>query len=339
MVQPLNSPDPKLDVSILIVAYNSAALIGDCLTAIEPACRKYGYEILLIDNGDGSTEALVRERYPRVRIVPSRGNIGFAEGNNVLAEFARGPRLLLLNPDMALFPNAIDRLIDGAMAYPQAAAWGGLSVDAQGKPDTGNAIAVPSLIEMFGTALGRAPVARRPILGIETDAVVEVLSGGFVMFSREAWDQARGFDRRYFLYCEEVDLFYRLSGMGYKFWRIAGARGFHDAGHGEIFSPNRILFQYAGRMEFARRYWSSARVMLAGALLWLAAFERWAAGRLLGAVRPRWRNMAGGYRLAVLRPWLWLFGYHPEHGLMARQRRRTRSDVEVAPEHQEESAR
>ncbi len=306
------------DVSIMIVAYNSAALIADCIAAIPQACQRYRHETLLIDNGDGSTEALVAAQFPWVRIVPGRGNIGFAGGNNVIAREARAPRLLLLNPDMVAHPGSIDRLIDGALAHPEAGAWGGLTLDKEGRPDTGNAIAIPSLIELASTALGKSLVSSRPILGIDTDAEVDVLSGGFVMFSREAWDAARGLDERFFLYCEEVDLFCRLKQKGYRFWRIAGASGYHAAGHGEGFSPMRLLYQSAGKMEFVRQHWSAPRAAIAGALIWLAAIERHVMGRLLGGSRPRLKQMSEGYRHVALRPGMWLSGYHPQRGLLAK---------------------
>jgi GT2 family glycosyltransferase len=310
--------DDAPDVSIMIVAYNSAALIADCLAAIPQACRRYRYETLLIDNGDGSTAALVAAQFPWVRIVPSQGNIGFARGNNVLARKARAPFLLLLNPDMVACPDAIDRLIDGALAHPEAGAWGGVTLDKRGQPDTGNTIAIPSLIELASRAMGKSLASLRPILGIDTDAEVDVLSGGFVMFSRAAWDAAGGLDERFFLYCEEVDLFVRLRQQRYRFWRIAGARGYHAIGHGEPYSPTRLLYWSAGTMEFVRRHWSRPRAAIAGALIWIAAIERYLMGRLLGGLRPRLRQMSEGYRHVALRPWLWFSGYHPQHGLLAK---------------------
>ncbi|WP_086617541.1 glycosyltransferase family 2 protein [Erythrobacter tepidarius] len=306
------------DVSIMIVAYNSAALIADCIAAIPQACQRYRQETLLIDNGDGSTEALVAARFSWVRIVPSQGNIGFAGGNNVIAGHARAPRLLLLNPDMVAHPGSIDRLIDGALANPDAGAWGGLTLDREGQPDTGNAIAIPSLIELASTAMGKSLVASRPILGIDTDAEVDVLCGGFVMFSREAWDAARGLDERFFLYCEEVDLFCRLKQKGYRFWRIAGARATHIAGHGNTLSPMRLLYRAAGTMEFVRAHWRPAHRWLAGFLVWLAAAERWLAGRLIGRWNLHLRELGNGYRLVAIHPAYWIFGYHKGRGLMAK---------------------
>ncbi|QUL37672.1 glycosyltransferase family 2 protein [Erythrobacter sp. JK5] len=305
-------------VSILIVAYNSVDLIGACLDSIPPACTRHDYEVLLVDNGDGATETLVRNAHPDIRIVESKGNVGFAAGNNWLAHHARSDRLLLLNPDMVLEPGAIDALIAATARHPQAAAWGGVTVDAGGTPDSGNAIAMPSLLEFASAALGRSIVGNSRAAGLNRDAAVEVLVGGFVMFDRAAWEQVGGFDERYFLYCEEVDLFYRLTGLGYRFWRIPAARGHHAIAHGQGLSPLRMLYRAAGTAEFVRRHWSPLAGALGRGLVWLAALERVIAGRLLGRWRPRLRAMAGGYRDVALRPGLWIHGYDPKRGLLAR---------------------
>lgn len=311
---PITGPAPFL--SVLVVAYNSAALIADCITSVPPACRHHRFEILLVDNGDGSTEALVAEQFPDVRIIPSRGNIGFAAGNNLLAQNAAGDHLLLLNPDMVLHEGAIDALFKGATAYPDAGAWGGVTVDRDGRPDTGNAIPVPSLAEFASSALGRSLQENLPIERLAQDATVPVLMGGFVMFPKSVWDAVGGLDERYFLYCEEVDLFQRLSQRGYAFWRIAAARGFHHAGHGDGSSPMRLLYHAAGTMQFVKIHWSPIAAGLAFVLVWIGAIERFLAGRILGRVIPRLQSRERAYRLVALRPDLWMRGYDERSGLL-----------------------
>jgi len=315
------------DVSVLVVGYNSAALISDCLTSIGRASPKTPVEILFTDNGDGATEEVVRRDFPDVTIIPSMGNVGFAAGNNMLAKEASAHNLLLLNPDMVLTPGAIDTLVIGARAHPEAAAWGGVTTDAEGQPDSGNAIAIPSIPEFISVALGRSLVGSRPIKGIAADEAVEVLSGGFVMFKRSAWNEAGGLDDRFFLYCEEVDLFYRLAQRGHTFWRIAAARGYHKVGHGEGKSPMRLLYRATGTMEFVRHHWNWQSRKLAAFLIWLGAAERYGAGLLLGWLKPQLRDMKIGYSLVALRPSLWRRGYDPERGLLARLRQEKAEDA------------
>ncbi len=305
-------------LSILIVGYNSTDFIERCIHSIKPAISSDDYEVLFVDNGDGSTQALVKETFPDVRIVPSRGNIGFAGGNNLLAEHANGSLLLLLNPDMTLEPGSLDALLEGARQHPDAAAWAGVTLDANGQPDAGNAIAMPSLLEFASIALGYSLASNRSVEGVETDAQADVLVGGYVMLARAAWDEVNGFDERFFLYSEEIDLFYRLAEKGHTFWRIAEARGYHAVAHGVSFSPTRLMYRAAGQMEFVKRHWSAPAAFAAFAFIWIGALERYIAGRLFGSFKPRLKTMADGFRNVALRPHWWMRGYDPKRGLLAK---------------------
>lgn len=304
-------------VSVLIVAYNSRRCIGRCIAAIAAAARDTAVEVLLVDNGQDGTADLVAEKFPHVRIVPSQGNIGFARGNNLLARHARAPLLLLLNPDMYCEPGAIDALAAAARRYPDAAAWGGISLDAAGRPDTGNAIVVPSLRQYASAALGRT-LARRDRLPLTQDEQAKVLLGGFVMITRPAWEAAGGFDERFFLYCEEVDLFARMGKSGSQLWSIPAARAQHELAHGDNLAPRRLQYMAAGTAEYLRKHWSAPKRALGLGLLWLASCERYFAGRLLGKWWPRLAALGEGHRLVATRPSLWLYGYDPVRGLKAK---------------------
>ncbi|WP_379923398.1 glycosyltransferase family 2 protein [Erythrobacter sp. R86502] len=314
-------PPETPDVSILIVAYNSAQVITACIDSIAMACTRHAYEVLMIDNGDGTTAALVGQAYPQVRIIPGRGNIGFAAGNNCLAAEARAPMLLLANPDLEMHAGAVDALLDGAARHSAAAAWGGVTLNRAGRPDLGNSVHVPSLREMASRLVGRSLARVDASSTFAHDEQVDALSGGFVMFSRQAWDAAGGMDERYFLYCEEVDLFYRLARMGHVFWRIGDARAFHDIGHGAPASRTRQLYLIAGIMEFTRIHWNGYRRFTAFALIWLASLIRYVLGKMAGVLTPKGKELARKHELIALKPGHWRYGYHPSKGLLAKLKR------------------
>ncbi|MEE4200895.1 glycosyltransferase family 2 protein [Erythrobacter sp.] len=310
-------PEQSPALSIFIVAYNSAALISACLGSIPDACRSHSYEVLLIDQGDGSTRALVEHEVPHIRIVEDAGNIGFAGGNNLLAAEARGEMFLLLNPDVVLLPGAIDALFAASERYPEASAWGGVTLNREGEPDNGNSVRFPSLSEMASRVRGRSSARFDSSAVLACDQQVQSLSGSFAMIRADAWREVGGFDESYFLYSEEVDLFYRLRSAGHDIWRISSARAIHDIGHGNVHSRERILFRAAGMMQFVRTHWPWWKREVAFVLLWLAAIERWAFAKVLGRLFPSARAVGEGHTAMARFPSRWRQGYRTDRGIGA----------------------
>lgn len=303
-------------VSILIVAYNSRGFIADCIGSVIAHTQPGTYEILLVDNGTDGTAAFVAATFPEVRIVPGLGNIGFGRGNNLLAEQARGEYLLLLNPDTRLESPAIDRLLAFARSRPAASAWGGLAATPSGELH-GNFLAIPTIkgilreIVGLGGALDHAAQMEK----LAAPQRVDVLSGGFMMITRSAWDALGGFDPTFLLYSEEVDLFARLKAQGGEVWQCPDSRIIHDIGSGNLYSPARLLYSYTGRMHYARRHWKGLAVPMIGVAYWLTALRRWAVSALLSPVsashRARRRAMTG----LLIRPGAWWRGYEGRSSL------------------------
>jgi len=119
---------PRL--TIVIVTFNSAADIGTCLESIPAAARHTDYDVIVVDNASADgTAALVRERWPHVRVVDAGGNLGFARANNLGIRATAGELVLLLNPDAVPGDDAIDRLVAVLDEMPGVAVAGPRIVD------------------------------------------------------------------------------------------------------------------------------------------------------------------------------------------------------------------
>lgn len=216
-----------MDLSILIVTYNSAGLIGKLLDQLQVEIWNEGQllpvEVVLVDNAsrDGTAE-LVGRNYPWVRLLASTVNLGFAAGNNLAARNANGKYLLLLNPDALPAPGSLQRGIALMAAHPQVGMGGGELLDPAGVPQP-SARMFPTLRDELFTLSGLASrfpqnkyLSRldRRWADHEADAQVDWIPGAFVFIPAKAFDELGGFDERFFMYYEEVDLCRRLGAKG-----------------------------------------------------------------------------------------------------------------------------
>ncbi|NOT29279.1 MAG: glycosyltransferase, partial [Planctomycetes bacterium] len=154
-----------MDLSVLIVNYNTREKTLACLQSVERETRGLEYEVLVLDNasGDGSAAA-IRAGFPGLHLDVQRENLGFARGINRLARAARGEFLLLLNPDTELQSGAIQELVAFARERPAPGIHGGRTVHPDGSPDPGFAWGRATLWSTFCNAVGLAGLFARSAL-------------------------------------------------------------------------------------------------------------------------------------------------------------------------------
>ncbi len=201
---------PRFPVSLLILAWNSAAHLPRCLAALSLQTYK-DFEIVIVDNGskDDALNGLT-ERYPTLQfhIHSLEANLGFSAANNIGARLARGQWLALLNADAFPEPHWLEHLIAAAQKYPNA-------FFTSRQIQDGN----PTLLDGEGDVYHVSGLAWRrnynsPIY--QTTEFQEVFSacGAAALFPRQAFLEAGGFDEDYFSYHEDVDLGFRLRLRG-----------------------------------------------------------------------------------------------------------------------------
>jgi N-acetylglucosaminyl-diphospho-decaprenol L-rhamnosyltransferase len=289
---------PDLDfgatVGAVVVNYNAKAHLLACVESLFEAGVG---PVVVADNGssDGSELALL-ERFPAVVWAPTGGNLGYGLAANVGAKRLRTKFLLVCNPDVVLGRGAVEALRRALEARPELAVAGPRIVDADGEHYP-SARRFPGLFEAMGHAfLGQFsehnPFTRRYRMHGEDPfraRDVDWVSGSCFMVRREAWEAVGGFDARYFMYMEDVDLCWRLRQAG---WAVAyepAAEVVHVKGASTDRHPYRMLLAHHVSMwAFARRRASGMeRLALpfvgAGvALRFLVTVAR----RALGGLRP-----------------------------------------------------
>ena len=202
----MTAPAPL--ISIVIVAFESGATLSRCLEALR--AQTFGdFEVLLVDNGssDGAPQAAAKAD-PAIRLIEAGGNIGFAAGNNLAAQQARGQWLALLNPDAYADPDWLEQWLAAIQRRPQIRSFACLqkAADRPGKIDgAGDVLTLPGIPYRGAYGHDLTPLPEGEVFSA---------CGAAHLIWRDLFLQLGGFDERFFCYCEDVDLGYRLRLIG-----------------------------------------------------------------------------------------------------------------------------
>jgi len=303
-----------IDLSVVIVTWNSAAFIGRCLDALWAGASRE-FECLVVDNhSDDSTVDIVRRDYPWVRLLTPGRNLGFAAANNLALRQATGDYLLLLNPDTEVRAGAIDRLVELLEARPEAGAVGPRLLNDDGSTQFSTYLlprAATIAWEYFLRDLARPDDRRAGRYG-EADygreRQVEGLLGACFLARRSAATDTGFLDERFWLYCEEVDWCIRLGRAGWQIWYTPAAEVVHYSGQSaRLASESSFTALQRSRFKlYSKWYPRGQRVLLEtitrAGLVYQAAF--WLKQTLRGhmpAAECRGR-LALAARLLALRP-------------------------------------
>jgi GT2 family glycosyltransferase len=214
-----------VDVSVVIVSWNTRDLLRDCLSSIYRFAGALRLEVIVVDNGsvDGSAE-MVRQEFPSTVCIANSVNAGFAAASNQGLRRSRGRYYLLLNPDTLILPEALQKTVSYADTHPDVAVAGCQVLECDQRIQrTGFSFPTPWNLLLIHSGLSRAfPKSRffgRPELGWwdrTTEREVEVVSGMFMLVRRSAAEHVGLMDGDYFVYAEEADWCFRFWKAGWR---------------------------------------------------------------------------------------------------------------------------
>lgn len=224
-----------IQVSIIVVSYNTRQLLHECLISILACVTDLSHEVIVVDNQstDGSVE-MVRERYPWVRLIEAGENLGFGKANNLGIEAARGDVFFFMNSDAFLLDNSVKILYDYLQAHPGTGMCGGWVIRNNGRPGESfnhrwtvgreiYSIFLPKfLLQMLNPYF-------YPVTGQKTREVGNI-TGADMMVPREVVTATGAFDPDFFMYYEESEWAYRVKKAGYRVTFVPAAHIVHAQG-------------------------------------------------------------------------------------------------------------
>lgn len=289
-------------LSIVIVTYNSAAVIKDCLASIPSGwpgsvpLPSPEVETIVVDNGstDGTAD-LIRAQFPWVILLADHGNLFFAGGNNFGFQKATAPFIFMLNPDTIVHPSALKALVEFAVAHPKAGMVAPHVVNPDGSLQH-NTFHFPNLQQaVYGFFERLAPIdspQNGRYLPDDYTQVHEVehILGAALLFRRELYQQLPGMDEKFGIYFEETDWCYRARKAGWQLLYTPTATITHLGAHSTGQNPEKSSAQfYKSQSYFYRKnygwlnYLILKAITVVGLLYWLA---RSLNGRVRGRLSP-----------------------------------------------------
>ncbi len=254
-----------LDVSIILVSWNTRELLLGCLESLPAAVGTLRADVWVVDNGsaDGSVMA-VRERFPLVQLIENNGNPGFAAANNQAITASTGRYTLLLNSDTIAEPASIEQLVRFADRQPSAGIIGARLLNPDGSFQASFAD-FPSLRSELLSVTGigprlfgrwypnygprRSQAARR----------VDWIQGACMLARRSAIERAGLMDEQYFMYNEETDWCMQMWRAGWEIWYLPEAQIVHYGGQSTRQVRHAMVQAlYRSKVRFFRKHYGPA---------------------------------------------------------------------------------
>ncbi len=254
-------------VDVAIVTHQSVQHIGRCLNSVEASTGVSLGRVAVVDNAstDG-TCAVIAEEFPSVDLTESRTNLGFSSATNLAASRGDSEFLLALNPDVWLEPDTLQILIAKMRSNPEIGISGCRLVLPDGSEDHAARRSFPTPLSALSHFAGiskrrKAPRAMREYLAPAAagGGQVDAVNGALMLIRRKWFEDLGGFDERYWMYMEDLDLCWRFAERNRLTWFVPETEAVHVKGASSgRFRPLRLNWAFhSGMIRFYRDHLAS----------------------------------------------------------------------------------
>lgn len=264
-----------MELSVVILNYNVSAFLDLCLQSVSAAITNIKAEIIVVDNcsSDDSCQ-MVRDKYPKVKLIENADNLGFSKGNNIGVKNATGEFVCILNPDTIIPEDVFEQLLNFARKQENLGIVGCKLIDGTGQflPESKRNIPTPWIA--FNKLFGWTKNYYTHNLNPDDCGEVDILVGAFMLMKRSLYAELSGFDEDFFMYGEDIDLSYRSKKSGYRNWYLGNITVLHFKGESTLKNQQyRERFFGAMKLFYNKHFKQTALVnFLANTAINLGAF-------------------------------------------------------------------
>ncbi len=258
-----------IDLSIIIVNYNVKEFLLNLLDSIRAASKNISVETIVVDNAsdDGSVE-LLNQKFPDVKLIANKTNVGFGAANNQAMQIASGKYFLIINPDTIVRQDTFEKMIDFFDHTSDAGIAGCKVLNPDGTIQLACRRSFPGPWTSFTKVTGLSKLfpknrilARYNLTYLNENQTYEVdaVSGAFLMLSKDVYEKVGGFDEQFFMYGEDLDLCYRVQKSNFKVYYVHSTEIIHYKGEStKRSSIDETRVFYNAMHLFVRKHLSSS---------------------------------------------------------------------------------
>jgi GT2 family glycosyltransferase len=215
-----------MQLSVIILNYNVRYFLEQCVLSVQLAIQNLDAEIIVIDNNSSDDScAMMKQRFPSIKLIENKENLGFPKGNNIAVKEAKGEYICILNPDTVVAEDTFEKILNSQLATrnSQLGIIGCKLIDGTGNflPESKRGIPTPwvAFTKIFGlykifpkSSMFNQYYAQQ--LAENQSGKVDILVGAFMVMKRELYKDLGGFDENCFMYSDDIDLSYMALQKG-----------------------------------------------------------------------------------------------------------------------------
>ena len=211
-----------MQLSVIILNYNVSNFLEQCVLSVQNALTTIDAEIIVIDNNSQDNScAMMKQRFPEIKLIENKQNLGFPKGNNIGVAAAKGEYICILNPDTVVAEDTFLKVLAFAKKQKNLGIVGCKLIDGTGNflPESKRGIPTPfvaftkitGLYKIFSKSFGKYYAQQ---LSENETGKVEILVGAFMLMKRDLYLEIGGFDEKCFMYSDDIDLSYMVLQKG-----------------------------------------------------------------------------------------------------------------------------
>ncbi|MBI5428212.1 MAG: glycosyltransferase family 2 protein [Nitrospinae bacterium] len=271
-----------LDLSIVVVNYNSRDHLRKCIRSIKDSARGFTYEVIVVDNAsyDGSAE-MMRAEFPDIRLIANKDNVGFSRANNQGARVSRGRYVLLLNNDTLVLPEALKTMTTIMDGNPGIGLLGCRLLNTDGTLQQSFYTKIGFVNDFFRKYLVNLYEKRKnPIVGKYLEwrhskpREVGMIKGACMFLRRQAFFDIDLMDENFFMFFEEGDLSLRIKRLGWKIFYTPEAEIVHFGGVSTAANSYKSEVEYRrSQLYFYQKHYGRGTLALIKVYLYCKLFK------------------------------------------------------------------